>query len=166
MNLTSLTLASTLRTLAMLGVITGLLLAYNGAREKALFERTVSGVMQAMDEQIRSETERTGCLHVPIDDNINTLVSEGWLDASIRDNSPWALDIAYQASRNSGRVIGKHLTLTAHSSQEATRLKELAQTVIGSWQFQGRTLKILGVVKGPADVSRMEFDPATACFAW
>ena len=84
MNLTSLTLASTLRTLAMLGVVTGLLLAYNGAREKALFKRTTSAVMQAMDEQIRSETERTGCLHVPIDDNINTLVREGWLEASIR----------------------------------------------------------------------------------
>ncbi|WP_439146832.1 hypothetical protein [Vibrio sp.] len=166
MNLTSLTLASSLRTLAMLGVVTGLLLAYHGEREKALFKQTTSSVMQAMDKQIRSETERTGCLHMPIDDNINTLVSEGWLDPSIQDNSPWVIDIAYQASRNSGRVIGKHLTLTARTPQGALRLNELAQTVIGSWRFQGQTLTLLDVVKGPTDVSRMEFDPATACFAW
>lgn len=166
MNLTSLTLASTLRALTMLGIVSGLLLAYNSEREKAVFQQTTSAVLQAMDKQIRSETERTGCLHVPIDNDINTLVSEGWLDASIQDNSPWALDIAYQASRNSGRVIGKHLTLTARTPQEALRLNELAQTVIGSWRFQGQTLTLLDVVKGPTDVSRMEFDPATACFAW
>ncbi|WP_299144581.1 hypothetical protein, partial [uncultured Vibrio sp.] len=74
---------------------------------------------------MRNETERTSCLHAPIDASVEALVREGWLEASIQDDSPWTLDIAYQASTISGRVIAKHLTLTAHSSHEATRLNEL-----------------------------------------
>ncbi|WP_039977176.1 hypothetical protein [Vibrio jasicida] len=163
MNLSSLTLAAALRVVAMVGLVMGALLMYDSAREQAVFERTAGALMQAMDEQVRAETERTSCLHAPVQATIETLIQEGWLDASIVEQSPWALGIRYQSSSQNGRVIAKTAQFTAN---DAKRLASLAKNAEGSWRLQGQTLTLLEVIDGPTDVARMEYDPVTACFAW
>ncbi|PQJ46492.1 hypothetical protein BTO01_29005 [Vibrio jasicida] len=156
MNLTSLTLAAALRMVAMVGLVMGALLMYDSAREQAVFERTAGALMQAMDE-------RTSCLHAPQQPTIETLIQEGWLDASIVEQSPWTLGIRYQSSSQNGRVIAKTAQFTAN---DAKRLAALAKSAEGSWSLQGQTLTLLEVIDGPTDVARMEYDPVTACFAW
>lgn len=166
MNLTSLTLSAALRVVAMVGLVIGARLMYDSAHEQAVFERTIGALMQAMDEQVRAETERTSCLHAPQQASINTLIQEGWLEDSIQQQSPWTLTISYQSSSKNGRVIAKTVHLTARSEAKGQRLQALARHFSGSWYYQDQTLTLLEVLDSPSEVARLEYNPATACFAW
>lgn len=166
MNLTSLTLATTLRVGLMVGMVSGLYLAYESINTEAVFERTVERTMQAMDSQLATEVANTQCLHVPDEPTISALVNEGWLARDIVNDSPWQLGMHYQSSA-SGRVVSKVLTLTAKNDEDGDTLKALGHRVAGSWHYQGHTLSIQRLVYAPThEVDRMEFDTTTACFAW
>ena len=166
MNLSSLTLATMLRTTLMVAFVGGIYVAYDHVHTQQVFKRTVNDVMAAMDKQLAAEREATNCLHAPAMATIATLVSEGWLAQQVLDDSPWRLGMAYHETEH-GRVVSKTLTLTAVDDVSGEALKALGHTRTGSWRYQGHTLALLDVIDGPShEVDRMEYDPMTGCFAW
>lgn len=167
MNLTSLTLATTLRVGLMVGIVSGLYLAYEYTSTQALFERTLERTMQAMDSQLATEVANTQCLLEPKNATLFALVNGGWLDGDIVDESPWTLGIRYQSSEKSGRVIGKFVTFTAKDDEDSETLKAYGRRVTTDWHYKGRTLSIHRLAHAPAhEVDRMEFNTTTGCFAW
>ena len=166
MNLTSFTLASALRAGLLISVIAGGYLVYEHYRTKAVYQRTVNSVMQAMEAQVATHLADTQCLHIPSNPTIEGLTSQGLLSSSIVEQSLWALSIQYYDDDKSGIVMAKSVTLTASSAEEGEALKALGATTIGSWRYQAPALTIhRGINPETHIIDRLEFDPQTACFA-
>lgn len=163
MSLLSFTLASTLRAGTMLTLTAGVFIAYEHVHTRALFERTVGAVMQAMNLQLAQHQAKTGCLTEPDDASVQGLTQAGLL--TLDSNLPWTLSINYQI--NDHQVVANHVTFTASTERQSEQLKQLATMTNESWSYSGRDITLQRVVSAPThEVMQQEYNPTTGCYAW